>query len=113
MSFTYLWLVGLVALLCTLPWIVKWLQRRTGLGQGRAGDGVQLVSALALGPQQRVMTVEVGPADARVRLVLGVTAQHITCLHSHPVRPVPDPLDNPDTVPAMTFSQELQGQKLG
>ena len=75
--------------------------------------GVQLVSALALGPQQRVMTVEVGPAEARVQLVLGVTAQHITCLYSHPVPTVADPLDNVDTVPAMTFSQELQGQKLG
>ena len=113
MSYTYLWLVALVALLCTLPWVVKWLQRRTGLGPKRAGDGVQLVSALALGPQQRVMTVEVGPADARVQLVLGVTAQHITCLYSQPVRAVPETVDSPDTVPAMTFSQELQGQKLG
>ena len=41
-----------------------------------------LVSALALGPQQRVVTVEVGPQNARVWLVLGVTQQSIQCLHT-------------------------------
>ncbi|NCS62431.1 MAG: flagellar biosynthetic protein FliO, partial [Rhodoferax sp.] len=30
----------------------------------------------------RVVTVEVGPDDARVWLTLGVTAQNITCLHT-------------------------------
>jgi len=32
-----------------------------------------------------VVTVEVGPQDARVRLTLGVTAQSITCLHTAPL----------------------------
>ena len=44
----------------------------------------RLVSALALGPQQRVVTVEVGPQNARVWLVLGVTQQSIQCLHTMP-----------------------------
>jgi flagellar protein FliO/FliZ len=43
-----------------------------------------LVSALALGPQQKVVTVEVGPQNARVWLVLGVTQQSIQCLHTMP-----------------------------
>jgi flagellar protein FliO/FliZ len=43
-----------------------------------------MVSALALGPQQKVVTVEVGPHNARVWLVLGVTQQSIQCLHTMP-----------------------------
>ncbi|MBY0410619.1 MAG: flagellar biosynthetic protein FliO, partial [Burkholderiaceae bacterium] len=33
----------------------------------------------------RVVTVEVGPENARTCLVLGVTAQHISCLHVLPM----------------------------
>jgi flagellar protein FliO/FliZ len=35
-----------------------------------------------VGPHQRVVTVEVGPEGARTWLVLGVTGQTISCLHS-------------------------------
>ena len=42
----------------------------------------KVISAVAVGPHQRVVTVEVGPEDARVWLTLGVTAQNITCLHT-------------------------------
>jgi flagellar protein FliO/FliZ len=44
----------------------------------------KIVSAVAVGPHQRVVTVEVGPEGARTLLVLGVTAQTISCLHSSP-----------------------------
>jgi flagellar protein FliO/FliZ len=37
---------------------------------------------VAVGPHQRVVTVEVGPQDARIWLVLGVTQQSIGCLHT-------------------------------
>jgi len=43
-----------------------------------------VLSAVAVGPHQRVVTLEVGPAHDRVCLVLGVTAQSISCLHSTP-----------------------------
>ncbi|MEO7108166.1 MAG: flagellar biosynthetic protein FliO, partial [Rhodoferax sp.] len=46
-----------------------------GNGQSR------FISALAVGPHQRVVTVEVGPEGKRVWLTLGVTSQNITCLH--------------------------------
>jgi flagellar protein FliO/FliZ len=42
---------------------------------------------MAVGPQQRVLTVEVGPENARTWLVLGVTGQTITCLHTLPALP--------------------------
>jgi flagellar protein FliO/FliZ len=53
--------VAFVLLLAMAPWAVR-----------------------ALKPQQRVVTVEVGPESARTWLVLGVTTQTITNLHSAP-----------------------------
>jgi flagellar protein FliO/FliZ len=72
-------------LLACVPFLLKWLKARAGNGQHSAGSPSRIVSALAVGPHQRVVTVEVGDGDARVRLTLGVTAQTITCLHSAPV----------------------------
>ena len=81
MNLTSVWLLAFIAALCALPWLVKWLQKRTGRGPGGTDKGSRLVSVLALGPQQRVITVEVGAGQQRTHLVLGVTAQSITCLH--------------------------------
>lgn len=70
------------AALALLPSLLRRLQQRRGLGVGSlAGSAPRIVSALALGPQQRVLTVEVGPENARVWLLLGVSAQRISCLH--------------------------------
>ena len=66
-----------------LPWLVRRLQlRQAGLGGGSAGSRV--LTQVAVGPQQRVVTVEVGPPQQRTVLVLGVTAQNINCLHVLP-----------------------------
>ena len=72
----------LVVLLAMLPLALKWIQRRVG-GVGSASSSTsKIVSAIAVGPQQHVVTVETGPPDARVWLTLGVTAQQVTCLHT-------------------------------
>jgi len=77
--------VVFVALLIALPFVLRRLQqRRANLLGGAAGNSSRLLSAVAVGPQQRVVTVEVGPAEARTWLVLGVTGQSITCLHALP-----------------------------
>lgn len=75
--------VGLfVVLLALLPVGLKWVQRRAvGGGSGLASSS-RVISAIAVGPHQRVVTVEVGPEGARTWLTLGVTAQTITCLHT-------------------------------
>ncbi len=74
-----------IGLLALAPWGIKWLQRRTGgLGGAGAAGGSRVVSAIGIGPQQRVVTVEVGPPNARSWLVLGVTAQSINLLHTLP-----------------------------
>ena len=75
---------GFVLLLALVPFGVRWMQARTGNGPLVAGVAGKVLSAVAVGPQQRVVTVEVGAADARVCLVLGVTQQSITCLHTFP-----------------------------
>ena len=81
MSQTFALLLLFVGALALLPWLVRRLQQRRLADAGAAGAGVRVLSAVAVGPQQRVLTVEVGPEGARSWLVLGVTAQHISCLH--------------------------------
>ncbi len=78
--------VAFVAVLALLPWAIKWVQRRAAAG-GVAGTGhatSRIVAAVAVGPQQRVMTIEVGPESARTWIVVGVTPQAITALHTLP-----------------------------
>lgn len=75
--------VGLfVVVLALVPSGLKWVQRRAAGGAAGIASASRIVSAVAVGPHQRVVTVEVGPEHARVWLTLGVTAQTITCLHS-------------------------------
>lgn len=85
MTQTLLLIVAFVAVLAALPWLIRRLQQRqTGL-LAAPGGAPRVLSAVAVGPQQRVVTVEVGPAHQRTVLVLGVTAQQINCLHVLPV----------------------------
>ena len=79
-----------VVLLAMVPMAVRWVQRRAAGASGAIASGSRVVSAVAVGPTQRVVTVEVGPQDARVWLTLGVTAQNITCLHSAAAGAGPD-----------------------
>jgi len=71
-----------LAVLACLPWALKWFKQRYAVGAAEAGGQLRFISALAVGPQQRVVTVEVGPEGRRVWLTLGVSANGVTCLHS-------------------------------
>jgi flagellar protein FliO/FliZ len=76
-------LVGLfLGVLVSLPFVIEQLKKRYGLKLPGSAGPSRLVATLSLGPQQKVVTVEVGPQNARVWLVLGVTAQSIHCLHT-------------------------------
>ena len=75
---TVLWFVVIVAM-AALPWWIKRWQQRSGGATGAAQSRV--LSAVAVGPQQRVVTIEVGHGNERAVLVLGVTAQQVNCLH--------------------------------
>jgi flagellar protein FliO/FliZ len=71
-----------VGLLACLPMAVNRLKKRYGLTQLGPTHESRVVSVLAVGPQQKVVTVEVGSPEAKVWLVLGVTAQSVNHLHT-------------------------------
>jgi len=82
MTQTYFTVAIFVLLLAMAPLGIKWLQARSAGAGAASGVGSKVISAVAVGPHQRVVTVEVGPPDARTWLVLGVTAQNISCLYN-------------------------------
>lgn len=70
----------LIVILAFIPFAVRWLIRKKAWGP-MASDAARIVASVPLGPQQKVITLEMGPKQARFQLVLGVTSQSITCLH--------------------------------
>lgn len=74
-----------VGAMAWLAWLVR--RQRHGAGGPASGAAARVLSAVAVGPQQRVVTVEVGPEHARTWLVLGVTARQVSCLHVLPMPP--------------------------
>ena len=86
MTQTLLVVILFVGVMAMLPWAVRRLQQRHAIGGLAPGVASKVVSAVAVGPHQKVVTVEVGPEHARTCLVIGVTPQHITCLHVLPMQ---------------------------
>jgi len=65
------------------------------------------VAVLPLSPSQRLVTVEVGSGDSRCWLVLGVTPNSISTLHT--MLPQDENLPAvPPATPTTTFAQLLQ-----
>lgn len=60
-----------------------WLMRRAGWLRGGTGQAIKVVGAQSLGARSSVAIVQVDGA----RLVLGVTPQQITLLHTLPASP--------------------------
>ncbi|MEY8689374.1 MAG: flagellar biosynthetic protein FliO [Leptothrix sp. (in: b-proteobacteria)] len=86
-----------------------WLLKRSGQGGGAArlaGPGMRVVGNLALGPGQRLVTVEMGEGAQRRWLVLGVTAHNITPLRSIDAPP-PLPAAQAPGVPGVPFAELL------
>jgi flagellar protein FliO/FliZ len=96
-------LLWFLAIIAVIP-LALWLLKRTPMG-GTASNGLMRhVAVLPLSASQRVVTVEVGQGEARRWLVLGVTPNSITTLHSmEPQADAP-----PNTTPALPgFAQTL------
>jgi len=69
--------------LALLPAGIKWLQRRVGIHIAASSNPtLRIVSSLAVGVHQRIVTVEVGPDGQKTWLILGISPQTITCLHT-------------------------------
>ena len=84
-------LVLMVAVMAALPWLLKRLQQHRASRSVQGVVGTQVLSTVVVGPNQRVVTVEVGVDGLRTYLVLGITQQQINCLHvlgSHSQQPV-------------------------
>ena len=77
-----LWFVAIIALIPVALWVLK----RTPYGAAMSGQGAaapaRTVASLPIGQHQRIVTVEVGQGDEKRWLVLGVTPQSITPLHT-------------------------------
>lgn len=74
-------LVGVFVLaIACLPWLVRWLQARAG-SVATVGGQTKVLSVVAVGPQQRVVTLQVASGSREAVLVLGVTAASVQCLH--------------------------------
>lgn len=84
MTQTIVSVVLFLIILALLPLAIRWYQQRAP-GHVSPAAASRIISTVAVGPQQRVVTLEVGPEGARTWLVLGVTAQNISCLHNIPV----------------------------
>ncbi len=75
-----LWFVLIVALIPAALWLFK----RSGMAGAMARSqalGLRQVGTLGLGPQQRIVAVELGEGEARRWLLLGVTPQQVNTLH--------------------------------
>jgi flagellar protein FliO/FliZ len=73
-----LWFIVIIAM---IP-VALWLLKRTPMGGAASNSMMRNVSALSLSTNQRIVTIEVGQGDARRWLVLGITPQSITTLHT-------------------------------
>ncbi len=77
-SSSFLWFIAILGL---IP-LALWLLKRTPLGGASPGGLMRSVAVLPLSTNQRLVTVEVGTGAERRWLVLGVTPQSITTLHT-------------------------------
>jgi flagellar protein FliO/FliZ len=108
MNFSFTPLLAFVAVLACIP-LALWLLKRTPLGGGAGHGPMRLVATLPLGPNQRLLTVEVGSGDDRRWLVLGATAAGISTLHTLPPQAeAPAPATN-----VLPFAQLLARTRAG
>lgn len=97
--------VGL-AIVVGLIYACAWVARRAGVGKhGSNGVPMKIVGSLALGPRERIVTLEV----EGTWLVVGVTPGGMHTLHTLPARPLPAP---PRAGFMNSFEQALQQRGL-
>lgn len=77
--------VGLLVLMVLLAWALqRWRKHLPGIAH-HSGPALQVLSSISLGPQQRLVTVQVGQGADALCLVLGVAPGAIHALHSMPL----------------------------
>ncbi|WP_439590593.1 flagellar biosynthetic protein FliO [Hydrogenophaga sp.] len=98
----------LLALMVGIAFALKWARGRLPgvMGQGN-GPALRVLSSLSLGPQQRVVTVQVGQGDERVCLVLGVAPGGVSALHQMPMPAEPEAPAHATDTAATGFAARL------
>ena len=97
---TGIWEVALgLALVIVLIFAVAWAMRRMVPGAGGGSSVLKILAALPVGPRERLLLVDA----AGRQLLLGVTAQQITALHSFDV-----PVNMPATAVSGEFATRLR-----
>ena len=100
--------MALMGLLVLLPWGITWLRRKGWQGTASRGQVLKLVGAVAVGPQQKVVTIEVTHGDRCQWLVLGVTPHAITRLDAVEA---PANTGTPTPVPVESFQAALTAHR--
>jgi flagellar protein FliO/FliZ len=77
-----LWFFAIIAAIPAVLWLLK--RSPLGMAGGGVAGSARAIGVLPLTGGQRVVTVEVGKGSDRRWLVLGVTAQTVTTLHTMP-----------------------------
>lgn len=77
--------VGLLVLMMLLAWALqRWKKHLPGIA-APAGPTLKVLNTVAVGPQQRLLSVQVGEGPYAQCLVLGVTPGSIQALHRMPM----------------------------
>ena len=97
-------LLWFIAILAMIP-VALWLLKRTPMGGANAQGLMRSLAVLPISPSQRLVTVEVGHGDEKRWLVLGVTGQSITTLHT--MLPHDAPVAPSPAMPPLPFAQLL------
>ena len=92
--------LALLALMVLVAWLLQRYRRHLPGVAAQTGPAMKVMGSLSLGPQQRMVTVQVGEGEDRLCLVLGVSPGSITALHQMPL---------PDHTPAITSSESQPG----
>jgi flagellar protein FliO/FliZ len=79
--------IALLVIMIVMAMVLQRFRRHIPGAALHGGPKLQVLSSLSLGPQQRVVTVQVGQGDDAVCLVLGVAAGSVQALHQVPLPP--------------------------
>ena len=85
----------LLAVIVSLPWLARKIRAAGWQGLKPPEQAPRLVSALAVGAHQRVITIEVQQGAQTRRLLLGVTPQSVTLLDAWTAHTGQPPLPAP------------------
>jgi len=97
-------LMWFIAIIAMIP-LALWLLKRTPMGGAGSHGLMRSIAVLPISTSQRIVTVEVGTGEGRRWLVLGVTPQSISTLHS--MEPQADAPQAAPSMPLPPFAQML------